>query len=176
LARNDKALKLLLTDTGHSGGKTMTELQALKFIVKQYADVTAKLAVHSLIRSHNKPQGDIAEAVAADAFGGTLLHQSAKGADVKLPDGKLLQVKSVTDYGRRKTQTSGIRSTDFDQLLLVVFDPELAIQSACLYTKEQAVGAMSNRSSHTNAHVIRLSSQALSLGTDVTQKLKSAWY
>ena len=107
----------------------MTELQSLKSDVKQYAEVTARLAAHSLIRSHNKPQGDIAEAIAAEAFGGTLLDQSAKGADVKLPDGKLLQVKSVTDYGKA-TQTSAIRSTDFDQLLLVVFDPAIAVESA----------------------------------------------
>jgi hypothetical protein len=78
----------------------MTELQALKSDVKQYAEVTARLAAHSLIRSHNKPQGDIAEAIAAEAFGGNVLDQSAKGSDVKLPDGELLQVKSVTDYGK----------------------------------------------------------------------------
>jgi hypothetical protein len=156
--------------------KTMTELQALKLDVQQYAEVTARLAAHSLIRSNNKPQGDIAEAIAAEAFGGALLDQSAKGADVKLPDGKLLQVKSVTDYGKRITQTSAIRSTDFDQLLLVVFDAELALQSAHLYTREQAIEAMGNRSQHTNASVLRVCARSLSLGEDVTQKLKRVWY
>ena len=114
----------------------MTELQSLKSDVQQYAEVTARLAAHSLIRSNNKPQGDIAEAIAAEAFGGTLLDQSAKGADVKLPDGQLLQVKSVTDYGK-PAGTSAIRSTDFDHLLLVVFDPLLAVKSAHLYTRNK---------------------------------------
>ena len=154
----------------------MTELQSLKTDVRQYAEVTARLAAHSLIRSNNKPQGDIAEAIAAEAFGGTLLDQSAKGADVKLPDGQLLQVKSVTDYGKRIIQTSAIRSTDFDHLLIVVFDPLLAVKSSHLYTKEQAIGAMSNRSQHTNARVIRICARTLSLGEDVTQKLKRVWY
>ena len=153
----------------------MTELQSLKSDVKQYAEVTARLAAHSLIRSNNKPQGDIAEAIAAEAFGGTLLDQSAKGADVKLPDGKLLQVKSVTDYGK-PAGTSAIRSTDFDHLLLVVFDPLLAVKSAHLYTREQAIEAMGNRSQHTNASVIRVGARSLSLGEDVTQKLKRVWY
>ena len=153
----------------------MTELQSLKSDVKQYAEVTARLATHSLIRSNNKPQGDIAEAIAAEAFGGTLLDQSAKGADVKLPDGQLLQVKSVTDYGK-PAGTSGIRSTDFDHLLLVVFDPLLAVKSAHLYTREQAIEAMGSRYEHTNARSIRLSAKALSLGTDVTQRLKRVWY
>ena len=153
----------------------MTELQSLKSDVKQYAEVTARLEAHSLIRSHNKPQGDIAEAIAAEAFGGTLLDQSAKGADVKLPDGQLLQVKSVTDYGK-PAGTSGIRSTDFDHLLLVVFDPLLAVKSARLYTRQQAIEAMGNRSQHTNASVIRVGSRTLSLGEDMTQKLKRVWY
>jgi len=153
----------------------MTELQSLKSDVKQYAEVTARLATHSLIRSNNKPQGDIAEAIAAEAFGGTLLDQSAKGADVKLPDGQLLQVKSVTDYGK-PAGTSGIRSTDFDHLLLVVFDPLLAVKSARLYTRQQAIEAMGNRSQHTNASVIRVGSRTLSLGEDMTQKLKRVWY
>ena len=145
----------------------MTELQSLKLDVQQYAEVTARLAAHSLIRSNNKPQGDIAEAIAAEAFGGTLLDQSAKGADVKLPDGQLLQVKSVTDYGK-PAGTSGIRSTDFD--------PLLAVKSARLYTRQQAIEAMSNRSQHTNASVIRVCARSLSLGEDVTQKLKRVWY
>ena len=153
----------------------MTELQSLRSDVQQYAEVTARLAAHALIRSNNKPQGDIAEAIAAEAFGGTLLDQSAKGADVKLPSGELVQVKSVTDYGKQ-TQTSAIRSTEFDQLLLVVFDPAIAVQSAHLYSKEQAIEAMGSRSEHTNARSIRLSAKALSLGTDVTQRLKRVWY
>ena len=71
-----------------------------------------------------------------------------------------MQVKSVTDYGKA-TQTSAIRSTEFDQLLLVVFDPAIAVQSAHLYSKEQAIEAMGSRSEHTNARSIRLSAKAL---------------
>ena len=153
----------------------MTKLQALKSDVQEYAAATAKLAAHPLIRSNNKPQGDIAEAIAAEAFGGTLLDQSAKSADIELPDGDLVQVKSVTDYGRR-TQTSGIRSTDFDHLLLVIFDPHLGVKSARLYSKAQAIEAMGSRSKHTNARAIPINARSLSLGEDVTQKLKAVWY
>ena len=153
----------------------MTELQALKSDVKQYAEVMARLTAHTQIRSNNKPQCDIAEVIAAKAFGGTLLDQSAKGADVELPSGELVQVKSVTDYGK-KIKTSGIRSTEFDQLLLVVFNQAIAVQSAHLYTREQAIEAMGNRSKHTNASVIRVSARTLSLAKNVTQQLKRVWY
>ena len=153
----------------------MTDLQALKSDVKEYAAAVAKLARHPLIRSNNKPQGDIAEAIAAEAFGGALLDQSAKSADIELPNGDLVQVKSVTDYGRR-AKTSFIRSTDFDHLLLVIFDPDIAVKSAHLYTKAQAIEAMGSRSKHTNARVIPINARSLSLGEDVTQKLKAVWY
>ena len=153
----------------------MTKLQALKSDVQEYAAATAKLAAHPLIRSNNKPQGDIAEAIAAEAFGGALLDQSAKSADIELPNGDLVQVKSVTDYGRR-AKTSFIRSTDFDHLLLVVFDPQLAVKSAHLYTKAQATEAMGSLSKHTNARAIPINPKSLSLGEDVTQKLKAVWY
>jgi hypothetical protein len=175
MALNDKALRYCFPDTGFSIGGNMTELQSLRSDVQQYAEVTARLAAHALIRSNNKPQGDIAEAIAAEALGGTLLDQSAKGADLKLPDGKLLQVKSVTDYGKA-AGTSAIRSTNFDQLLVIVFDPLLAVKSAHLYTREQAIEAMSKRSQHTNASVIRVGARSFSLGEDVTQKLKRVWY
>ena len=155
--------------------KEMTDFQTLKSDAKKYAAAMAKLAAHPLIRSNNKPQGDIAEAIAAEALGGAFMDQSAKGADIELPNGDLVQVKSVTDYGRR-AQTSGIRSTDFDYLLLVIFDPHLGVKSARLYSKAQAIDAMGSLSKHINARTIPINAKPLSLGEDITQKLKAVWY
>src|SRR6266508_5786826 len=90
-----------------------------------------ELRSRKLVRSNNNPVADIAERLAADRVGATLVGQSQAGYDAIGPDGTRYQIKS-----RRLTpenpsrQLSPIRNLDrqqFDYLMVVLFDELLAV-------------------------------------------------
>lgn len=93
-------------------------------LLTDYADILTELQRRGVIRSRNAPVGDLAEYLAAKAYGGTLPRQSNPSWDFLAPDGRRIQVKGlVYDPARGGTRKfGGIRSWDFDACLFVVFD------------------------------------------------------
>ena len=60
-----------------------------------------QLRARDIIRTHNNPIGDIAEAIVAHHYGGARGSFSQAGWDVVLPTGERLQVKALRQTGAR---------------------------------------------------------------------------
>lgn len=93
-------------------------------LLRQYAETLTILVERGVVRSRNAPAGDLAETLAAQAYGGRPAPPSHKSWDVELPDGTTLQVKCrVVDPGAKRTQVySPFRSWDFDRCVFVLLD------------------------------------------------------
>ena len=68
----------------------MTTKTKLKTLLAQYAEVSQQLSQHPWIRNNNAPLGDVAENLVAEALGGIVADNNAKGYDVELLDGQLI--------------------------------------------------------------------------------------
>lgn len=88
--------------------------------------ITAALRGRGLVRTNNKPLGDIAEHIVWQARGGVLEPNSTKSHDITTVDGHRIQVKAM---GGRSAGPAAkfrpFRSLDFNSTIFVVFDGEL---------------------------------------------------
>ena len=82
--------------------------------------------------------GEYAERIVAQCLGGKLLGPSHKSADIRLPDGTLVQVKSRVPRQGEVTSLSVIRSWNFDYLAVVLFDTDGSVYRAIMIPKDIA--------------------------------------
>lgn len=113
---------------------TVTEL------LRVYRSILAELMRRGIIRTLNAPTGDLAELLVAYAFDGELAPNSEKSFDVRLPDGRLVQVKSrmIVSGSRGERQLSTIRSWGFTHLAIVLFWADYSVMRAALLPMELA--------------------------------------
>ena len=152
--------------SGHSlSGLTVPALLGLE------ASIVEEWRRRGLVRSNNKPLGDIAEQVVLAARGGVLEPNSTKSHDITTPAGLRIQVKAM---GAR-TVTSGtfspFRSFDFDTAVFLVFAAgafDLALAREVTSAEVEAVSAYSK---HTNGKQPTLA-QVRGVGVDVTAEMQ----
>lgn len=144
-------------------------------LLRLEADIVTELRKRELVRTSNKPLGDIAEQVVLAARGGTLEPNSAKSHDVTTPAGQRIQVKAMGGRAAgRAGKFSPFRSFDFETAVFLMFEPEgfeLCLAREVLPTEIKAVARYSK---HTNGRQPTLR-QVESLGKDVTQEMSAAY-
>jgi hypothetical protein len=94
-------------------------------LLRVQAAALSELIRRGVVRTRNAPAGDLAESLVARAYAGTLAPPSEKSWDVKVPDGRRLQVKCrlVSQEARRGQRgLSTFRSFDFDAAVIVLLD------------------------------------------------------
>lgn len=138
-------------------------------------ETLAELQRRQVIRTLNAPAGDWAELIAATALGGVLAPNSEKSYDVLSADGKRLQVKArmldPTKVG--SNILSAIRTWDFDELFVVLFDPgDFQVRAAASIPAE-IVKDHSSFSKHANAWRVRPTPDLLSRGVDWTDRVRA---
>ena len=151
----------------------MTTKTTLKTLLAQYAEISQQLSQHPWIRNNNAPLGDVAENLVAEALGGIVADNNAKGYDVELRDGQLIQVKGITYRGKDNLVTSAIRSLDFDNVAIVVCEPDFSVVEGLLVPKDRVV-EVSRFHKTLNGYQIKVK-QARPLALDITDKLRAVW-
>lgn len=142
-------------------------------LLKLDAEIIAELRRRNLVRTNNKPLGDIAEAVVHAARGGTLENNSTKSHDITTPDGQRIQVKAVSVRSSgTASKFSVFRSTDFTTAVFLVFD----INFGLLEAREIDASDIEKLRliSHTNGRQPTLR-WVRTYGTDVAAEMKAAW-
>ena len=142
--------------------------------------VIEHLLERGLVRTRNKPIGDLAEAAVSLALGGTLAANSKASFDFEIGD-KRVQVKALqlsSDRAISKFQFSAFREPfGFDTCVFVVFDNNSDIDLA-IEVGVPEIKMLGRFSSHTNSYTIRYI-QILELGEDkrgdVTELVQRAW-
>ena len=151
----------------------MCDTTEIRWLLRQYAEIRQRLAQHPWIRNNNAPLGDVAEHLVAEALGGTVAYNNAKGYDVELSDGQLLQVKGITYRGKDNLVTSAIRSMDFDSVAIVICAPDFSIVEGLLVPKDRLV-EVSRFHKTLNGYQIKVR-QARPVALDITDELRSVW-
>ena len=97
------------------GRNMLVDLRGLgvKDLLQLEASIVSELRNRGLVRTNNKPLGDIAEQVVLRARGGALAPNSTKSHDISDPRGRRLQVKAMGKRsGGRSGRFSPFRSFD----------------------------------------------------------------
>ena len=97
--------------------------------------------------------GEFAELLVAEYYDGEKLVASSKSADIKLQDGRTIQVKARMLRQTLTTSLGIIRSWDFDLLVVVLFLPDGRVIEALEMDMETAK-SMSTQNDHQGGRVI----------------------
>ena len=139
------------------------------------ASVVEELRQRGLVRTNNKPLGDIAEQVVLAARGGVLEPNSTKSHDVTDPSGRRIQVKAMGGRTAGKAgKFSPFRSFDFDTAVFLVFEFQTFDLAFAREVSASDVEAVSQYSAHTNGRQPTLR-QIENAGIDVTDEMRAAY-
>ena len=136
--------------------------------------VLADLRKRGIVRTNDEPAGQYAEWLAHQAFGGMLEPNSTGSRDLATPDGRRLQVKCrvLRNGSVDERQLSPFRGFEFDEALVILFDPAYEVTRASLLTKEQVM-RLARWQPHVNGRVLIARDAVLALGTDVRRRLRA---
>ena len=130
-------------------------------LLRLWTGSMSELRARGLIRTGNNPVGDLAEAIAYEHYGGERGSFSQKGWDIRTPGGERIQVKGMRRTpDNKRVNLSAIRDTDYDTLLVVIFDFEFDLADAFTISR-QAVELTWSRNQHVNGIIPRLSRKLL---------------
>lgn len=158
----------------HTWRVDMSALQARELLALE-SEMLAELRRRGLVRTNNKPLGDIAESVVLKARGGILEPNSTKSHDVTDAHGARIQVKAMgARAAGRSAKFSAFRSFDFDSVVFLAFDPhDFSIAEAW-----EVSGAAIAQSVKYVAHIAGRQptlTQVRSLGASVLPEMSQAW-
>jgi len=108
-------------------------------LLRLYGEILRELSERKITRTTNAPAGDYAEYLVHQALGGRIAPNSEKSWDIETPEGKRVQVKCrvvLNRLNRGQRQLSVIRSFDFDDLAVVIFDFSYAVAASVLIPAE----------------------------------------
>ena len=132
-------------------------------LLADWAAIMRQLRARDVIRTNNNPIGDIAEAIVAAHYNGERGSFSQAGWDVLLHDGTKLQVKALRLAGASgRRNLSPIRDTDYDAVIVVIFDENFRVTEALRIERETVEQLFPHRA-HVNGRIIT-----------VTKKLRAA--
>jgi len=151
------------------------ELTARQLLASHVA-VLDELLRRGVVRTRNSPLGDLAEAIALRAYGGTLAPNSEKSYDLTTRNGRRIQVKArlVDPADRRSQNFSAFRSFDFDDALFLLFDSTSYDLIWARQLTAEATKAIGRRVEHTNSSAIVIRTVAAT-GTDVSATVREAY-
>lgn len=137
------------------------------------AAVIAELRRRKLVRTNNKPLGDIAEAIVCAARGGVLEPNSTRSHDITTSHGDRVQVKAM---GVRSAGLAGkfgaFRSSGFTTAVFLAFGPDFGLIEA--WEIPSAAIEEARFSAHINGRQPTLR-WVRSAGTDVRAEMQAAW-
>ncbi|WP_150462936.1 DUF6998 domain-containing protein [Nesterenkonia ebinurensis] len=137
--------------------------------------IVSELHRRNLVRTQNKPLGDIAEAVVHKARGGTLEPNSTKSHDVTTLQSQRIQVKAMTQRRRgASSRFSQFRSLEFNTAVFLVFSADDFSITEAYETSADVVEREARYSAHTNARQPTLR-QVRTLGVDITEEMQTAY-
>lgn len=147
----------------------------VKELLQLESAVITELTTRGVVRTQNKPLGDVAEYIVLTARGGSLEPNSTKSHDITDPQGKRLQVKAMTSRrAGRSGKFSSFRSFDFDTAVFVIFEAgtlDLAMERE---VPASEVESIARYSPHTNGRQPTLR-QIERLGIDVTEEMRGTF-
>lgn len=138
------------------------------------ASIVEELRRRGLVRSNNKPLGDIAEQVVLAARGGVLEPDSTKSHDITTPAGVRIQVKGMGARTTASGKFSPFRSFDFDTAVFLVFAAGAFELVLAREVSSAEVESISGYSKHTNGKQPTLA-QVRSAGVDVTAEMQAGY-
>jgi|JI10StandDraft_1071094.scaffolds.fasta_scaffold87213_4 hypothetical protein len=161
----------------------MIDLKSLTVgeILKLQADSLNELVSRNVLRSANKPTGDLAEYLFCNAFGWTISNNSQNGYDALCKDGFRYQIKArqlvKNNHGER--MLSAIRDLEkqkFDFLAGLLFNKDYTIYKAAIIPYAVIVESNPSYAKHDNKHIFYLRDSVWQLPTvkDVTKELEEA--
>lgn len=137
--------------------------------------VVAELRRRELVRTNNKPLGDVAELLVHRARGGVLEPNSTKSHDVTAANGRRIQVKAMTRRAAgRAGKFSPFRSFDFDSAVFLLFDAATFDLIASYEATPDQIQGLARFSAHTNGAQPTLA-QIEKIGTDVHSEMLAAY-
>ncbi|MFT3971630.1 MAG: hypothetical protein QM695_15485 [Micropruina sp.] len=155
-------------------GPDLTNL-SIPELLSLEAGIVTELTRRGLVRTRNKPLGDIAEQVVLQARGGALEPNSTKSHDITTPTGRRIQVKAM---GTRAAGSSGkfspFRSFDFDTAVFLVFEHGAFELVLAREVPASEVDLLARYSEHTNGKQPTLR-QIRNAGVDVTDEMRAAY-
>ena len=118
--------------------------------------------------------GELGEKLAHAVYGGRILPNSAKSADIQTDDGTLLQVK--TRKPNKGKQFGSIRSWDFDYLIAITLGDKYEVIRA-LKIPVSTCKELADHRAQTNSFIIKPTRKLLSHADieDVTDKFQSVF-
>ena len=151
--------------TGEAGG--LSEL-SVPGLLRLSREILRELRARGVIRSSNAPAGDFAEFLVQRVTQGELAPGSQRSWDVVTPEKRRLQVKArVLTPENSSRQLSPIRTWEFDELVVVLFDDNFAVSRAVFLPAAVAREASSWRK-HVNGWVLIARDELLMSGADRT--------
>ncbi len=157
-----------------TSGIDLTRL-GVRDLLRLEAAIVTELRRRSLVRTKNKPLGDIAEQVVLRARGGVLEPNSTKSHDITTPEGVRIQVKAITCRSRGSTgKFSPFRSADYDTAVFLVFNAEDFDLDEAYEVPADSIEQSVVLSAHVNGRAPTLH-QVRRLGSDVLPEMKAAF-
>lgn len=134
-------------------------------LTQLWARVMTELRARDIVRTFNNRAGDIAEALAAQHLGLSVVDaNSVKGYDATDVQGRRYQIKARRITSSNKSRQLGtIRDLDaefFDFLVAVIFDEALSLREMCVMPPE-VVRDYARWSSRTKSYLLRLQGEVL---------------
>lgn len=135
---------------------------------------TQELRRRELVRTNNKPLGDIAEYIVWLARGGVLEPNSTKSHDITTESGQLIQVKAMANRAAGAgARFSPFRSAGYHTAVFLVFDTGFEIVEA-FEVQADKIDAHVRFVPHVAGRQPSLT-QVRTLGSDVTTEMQSAY-
>lgn len=161
-------------DAHESGVLPDVTYLSVRQLLSLEASVVKELRRRDLVRTNNKPLGDIAEYVVWLARGGILEPNSTKSHDITTASGHRIQVKAMANRAAGSgARFSPFRSTDYHTAVFLVFGSEFDIVEAFEVEADQI-----ERHVRFVPHVAGRQpslTQVRTMGTDITAEMRSAY-
>lgn len=148
---------------------------SVKGLLQLEAGVVTELRRRGLVRTNNKPLGDIAEQIVLAARGGILEPNSARSHDITDSEGRRIQVKAMG--GRsvgRSGQFSSFRSFDFDTAVFLMFEANTFDLALAREVAASDIKTVAPYSAHTNGRAVTVR-KIENLGLDVSHEMRNAY-
>ncbi|MGF2949269.1 DUF6998 domain-containing protein [Microbacterium alcoholitolerans] len=147
---------------------------SVKHLMQLEASIVTELRRRELVRTNNKPLGDIAEHVVWLARGGVLEPNSTKSHDITTASGHRIQVKAMANRAAGAgARFSPFRSAGYHSAVFLVFDSTFEITEA-YEVEADLIEAHVRFVPHVAGRQPSLT-QVRTLGTDVTAEMQSAY-
>lgn len=147
---------------------------SVKDLMRLEASIVKELRRRDLVRTNNKPLGDIAEYVVWLARGGVLEPNSTKSHDITTASGHRIQVKAMANRAAGAgARFSPFRSAGYHTAVFLVFDHAFEIVEA-FEVGAEAIEAHVRYIPHVAGRQPSLT-QVRALGIDVTAEMRSAY-